>query len=122
MKDVVNNTSWHLARGAKLDFNNAAVLAFSEVMSDYSNLGRFQLSLYDTGRYMRLDSAAQRALNVLKQRTDANDNFSLYGLMNYGRTVMARRLLKVGKLDSCAFNPSAVSRSSLTLKVTFRSG
>ena len=44
---------------------------------------------------MRLDSAAQKALNVMKQRTDANDNFSLYGLMSRGRTAMARRLLKV---------------------------
>lgn len=68
-------------------------------MSDSDSFGKFQLSLYDTGRYMRLDSAAQRALNVLKQRTDANDNFSLYGLMNKGRTVMARRLLKVRQLS-----------------------
>eukprot|EP00884_Botryococcus_braunii_P018503 jgi/Botrbrau1/5336/Bobra.0346s0010.1 len=44
---------------------------------------------------MRLDSAAQRALNVMKQRTDANDSFSLYGIMNRGRTAMAKRLLKV---------------------------
>ena len=73
----------------------AAVLAFSDVTADSSNFGKFQLALYDTGRYMRLDSAAQRALNVMKQRTDANDNFSLYGLMNRGRTAMARRLLKV---------------------------
>ena len=43
---------------------------------------------------MRLDAAAQRALNVLRQRTDANDSFSLYGLLNRGRTVMAKRLLK----------------------------
>lgn len=56
---------------------------------------KWSLSLYDTGRYMRLDAAAQRALNVLKQRTDANDSFSLYGLMNRGRTSMAKRLLKV---------------------------
>lgn len=43
---------------------------------------------------MRLDAAAQRALNVLRQRTDANDSFSLYGLLNRGRTAMAKRLLK----------------------------
>lgn len=71
------------------------MLAFSEVTADGSNFGKFRLSLYDTGRYMRLDSAAQRALNVMKQRTDANDSFSLYGLMNKGRTAMARRLLRV---------------------------
>lgn len=84
------------------------MLAFSEVTADSSNFGKYQLSLYDTGRYMRLDSAAQRALNVMKQRTDANDNFSLYGLMNRGRTAMARRLLRVS-----AAPPSVVAENLL---------
>ena len=70
-------------------------MAFSEVMADSSALGRFSLELYDSGRCMRLDAAAQRALNVMRQRTDANDAFSLYGLMNRARTAMAKRLLKV---------------------------
>ena len=73
----------------------AAVLAFSEVMADASALGKYSLALHDTGRAMRLDAAAQRALNVLPQRTDANESFSLYGLLNRGRTTMARRLLRV---------------------------
>jgi DNA mismatch repair protein MSH2 len=73
----------------------AAVIAFSELMALDSGHRKWALSLYDSGRYMRLDAAAQRALNVLKQRTDANDTFSLYGLMNRGRTTMAKRLLKV---------------------------
>ena len=74
---------------------DAGVMAFSEVMADSSALGRFSLELYDSGRCMRLDAAAQRALNVMRQRTDANDAFSLYGLMNRARTAMAKRLLKV---------------------------
>ncbi len=73
----------------------AAVIAFSDVMAVDSGHRKWSLALYDTGRYMRLDAAAQRALNVMKQRTDANDSFSLYGLMNKGRTAMAKRLLKV---------------------------
>lgn len=73
----------------------AAVLAFSEVMAEASSLGKYALALHDTGRAMRLDAAAQRALNVLPQRTDANESFSLYGLLNKGRTTMGRRLLKV---------------------------
>lgn len=77
-----------------LTFACAAVIAFSEVMADASQHGKYALSLYDAGRCMRLDAAAQRALNVLPQRTDANDSFSLYGLLNRGRTTMARRLLK----------------------------
>ena len=72
------------------------MLAFSEVLADADNHGKFALSLYDMGRYMRLDAAAQRALNVMKTKLDANDSFSLYGLMNRARTTMGKRLLKVG--------------------------
>ena len=74
---------------------HAAVLAFTEVMADRDMHGKYSLELYDMGRYMRLDAAAQRALNVLKSKTDANDNFSLYGLLNRARTAMGKRLLKV---------------------------
>ena len=76
----------------------AAVLSFTEVMADSGNLGHFTLGLHDMGRYMRLDAAAQRALNVMKSRSDANDAFSLYGLMNRCKTVMGKRLLKVRPL------------------------
>ena len=72
-------------------------MAFSEVLSDISNHGKYSLSLYDMGRYMRLDAAAQRALNVMKTKFDANDNFSLYGLMSRARTSMGKRLLKASK-------------------------
>lgn len=75
--------------------DRAAVLVFTEVMADRDMHGKYSLELYDTGRYMRLDAAAQRALNVLKSKTDANDNFSLYGLLNRARTAMGKRLLKV---------------------------
>ena len=74
------------------------MLSFTEVMADSGNLGHFTLGLHDMGRYMRLDAAAQRALNVMKSRSDANDAFSLYGLMNRCKTVMGKRLLKVSPL------------------------
>lgn len=73
----------------------AGVMAFSEVLADVGNHGKYSLSLYDVGRFMRLDAAAQRALNVMKTKFDANDNFSLYGLMSRARTSMGKRLLKV---------------------------
>ena len=73
---------------------SAGVMTFSEVLSDISNHGKYSLSLYDMGRYMRLDAAAQRALNVMKTKFDANDNFSLYGLLSRARTSMGKRLLK----------------------------
>lgn len=74
----------------------AAVLAFSEVLADKGAHGKYSLSLYDSGRYMRLDAAAQRALHVVRGRGDANDSFSLTGLLNKGRTPMGKRLCKVG--------------------------
>ena len=93
----------------------AAVIAFSELMAIDSGHHKWNLSLYDTGRYMRLDAAAQRALNVMKQRTDANDTFSLYGLMNKGRTPMAKRLLKVLSLtwpSACSSIPPFIGTGS----------
>lgn len=48
---------------------------------------------------MRLDAAAVRALNVLKSKTDASDTFSLFGLLNRGKTPMGKRLLKVQQLE-----------------------
>ena len=77
----------------------AGVLSFGELLADSSGHGRWNASLYDTGRFMRLDAAAQRALNVLKQRGDANESASLYGLLNRARTAMAKRLLKVAILS-----------------------
>lgn len=74
------------------------VIGFSEVLADATNHGKYSLSLYDMGRFMRLDAAAQRALNVMKTKFDANDNFSLYGLMSRARTTMGKRLLKVSYL------------------------
>jgi len=78
----------------------AGVLAFSDVTVDPSNFGRFSLSLYNSECFLRMDSAALQALNVMPQRVDVNDNFSLYGLMNRGKTAMSRRLLKVCRLGA----------------------
>jgi len=73
----------------------AGVLAFSDVMVDPSNFGRFGLCLYNCECFLRMDNAALQALNVMPQRVDVNDSFSLYGLLNRGKTAMSRRLLKV---------------------------
>ncbi|GFR44787.1 hypothetical protein Agub_g6119, partial [Astrephomene gubernaculifera] len=78
----------------------AAVVSYSEVMAEAAAAsggcsgGRYSLSLYNPGCYMRLDATAQRALNVLPTRQDANATFSLYGLLNRCRTAMGKRRLK----------------------------
>ncbi|CAH1436241.1 unnamed protein product [Lactuca virosa] len=49
-------------------------------------------------KYMRLDSAAMRALNVMESKTDTNKNFSLFGLTNRTCTAsLGRRLLHLWK-------------------------
>ncbi|MEW5305591.1 MAG: hypothetical protein WDW36_008123 [Sanguina aurantia] len=72
----------------------AAVIAYSELLADGSAHGKHSLGLYDPGSYMRLDATARKALNVMPSKGDANVTFSLYGLMNRGRTAMGKRLLK----------------------------
>ncbi|XP_050237712.1 DNA mismatch repair protein MSH2 [Mercurialis annua] len=71
-----------------------ALLCYAELLADESNYGNYTLREYNLDSYMKLDSAAMRALNVLESKTDANKNFSLFGLMNRTCTAgMGKRLL-----------------------------
>ncbi|KAF1867075.1 hypothetical protein Lal_00049503 [Lupinus albus] len=71
-----------------------ALLLYTELLADESNYGNYTLRRYNLDSYMRLDSAAMRALNVLESKTDANKYFSLFGLMNKTCTAgMGKRLL-----------------------------
>ncbi|KAI3688849.1 hypothetical protein L2E82_46728 [Cichorium intybus] len=70
------------------------LLSYTELLADENNYGNYQISQYNLNNYMRLDSAAMKALNVMESKTDANKNFSLFGLMNRTCTAgMGRRLL-----------------------------
>lgn len=70
------------------------LLSYAELLADESNYGNYTIHRYNLDSYMRLDSAAMRALNVLESKTDANKNFSLFGLMNRTCTAgMGKRLL-----------------------------
>ncbi|KAJ4961582.1 hypothetical protein NE237_021492 [Protea cynaroides] len=71
-----------------------ALLSYAELLSDESNYGNYTIRRYNLDSFMRLDSAAMRALNVLESKADANKNFSLFGLMNRTCTAgMGKRLL-----------------------------
>ncbi|KAD1443141.1 hypothetical protein E3N88_42819 [Mikania micrantha] len=71
-----------------------ALLSYAELLSDENNYGNYTISQFNLNSFMRLDSAAMRALNVMESKTDANKNFSLFGLMNRTCTSgMGRRLL-----------------------------
>ncbi|KAL9243343.1 hypothetical protein vseg_017242 [Gypsophila vaccaria] len=71
-----------------------SLLSYADLLSDETNYGNFSIKPYNLHSFMRLDSAAMRALNVMESKTDANKNFSLFGLMNRTCTVgMGKRLL-----------------------------
>lgn len=71
-----------------------ALLNYAELLSNESNYGNYTIRRYSLNSYMRLDSAAMRALNIMESKTDANKNFSLFGLMNRTCTAgMGKRLL-----------------------------
>ncbi|XP_062116924.1 DNA mismatch repair protein MSH2 [Humulus lupulus] len=73
-----------------------ALLSYTDLLADESNYGNYSIRRYNLDSYMRLDSAAMRALNVLESKTDANKNFSLFGLMNRTCTAgMGKRLLNM---------------------------
>ncbi|CAJ2634896.1 unnamed protein product [Trifolium pratense] len=73
-----------------------ALLSYADLLADESNYENYTLRRYNLDSYMRLDSAAMRALNVLESKTDANKNFSLFGLMNRTCTAgMGKRLLNM---------------------------
>lgn len=87
VRDLVSG--FELAPGAL-----GLLLSYAELLADESNYGNFTIQRYNLDSYMRLDSAAVRALNVLESKTDANKNFSLFGLMNRTCTAgMGKRLL-----------------------------
>lgn len=70
------------------------ILSYAELLADESNYGNYTVKQYNLNSYMRLDSAAMRALNVMESKSDANKNFSLFGLMNRTCTAgMGKRLL-----------------------------
>lgn len=81
------------------DFEHAlsslgALLSYVELLADETNYGNYTIQKYNLDSYMRLDSAAMRALNVLENKSDSNKNFSLFGLMNRTCTAgMGKRLL-----------------------------
>lgn len=87
VKDLL--ASFELAHGAL-----GCVVSYADLLADESNYGSYIIRRYNLDSYMRLDSAAMRALNVMESKTDANKNFSLFGLLNRTCTAgMGKRLL-----------------------------
>ncbi|VAH15542.1 unnamed protein product [Triticum turgidum subsp. durum] len=71
-----------------------ALVSYAELLADDTNYGNYTIEKFNLDRYMRLDSAAVRALNIVEGKADVNKNFSLFGLMNRTCTAgMGKRLL-----------------------------
>lgn len=71
----------------------AALIKYLGLMSQTNNFGRFELLQHDLSQYMRLDSSAMKALNLMPGPRDGSKTMSLFGLLNKCKTVAGTRLL-----------------------------
>lgn len=71
----------------------AALIRYLGVMSDPSNFGEYRLYQHDLSQYMKLDSSALKALNLMPGPKDGAKTMSLYGLLNHCKTPIGSRLL-----------------------------
>ena len=63
------------------------------LMTHPDSFNRFELIQHDLGQYMRLDSSAMKALNLMPGPRDGVKTMSLFGLLNHCKTVAGTRLL-----------------------------
>ncbi|KAJ3315920.1 MutS-like protein [Boothiomyces sp. JEL0838] len=71
----------------------AATISYLSLLDDESNLNAYTLSNHNLSQYMKLDSAAVKALNLTPAPNEGNKNMNLYGLLNRCQTSQGSRLL-----------------------------
>lgn len=81
-----------------LDMKNAmsalsCLISELELLANDENIGNFTIFKYDLSQYMRLDSAATQALNLVPNPRDPTQKYNLYGLLNKCKTTIGSRKL-----------------------------
>ncbi|XP_056014068.1 DNA mismatch repair protein Msh2-like isoform X2 [Ostrea edulis] len=71
----------------------SAVINYLELLSNEDYFGQFTLGSFDFQQFLKLDSAAVRALNLFPNTSDGNKSQCIFGIMNRCRTVQGERLL-----------------------------
>ena len=72
----------------------ACLIRRLDLLSDEQNMGNTELAQSHLSKYVRLDAAATKALNLLPYDKRAHRNASLLGLLDHCKTKMGRRLLE----------------------------
>ena len=76
-----------------LTFN--ILFLFTQLLSNEENFSQFKLSAFDLSQYMKLDSSAVRALNLMPNAAEGGNKCqSIYGLLNKCRTGAGQRMLQ----------------------------
>lgn len=71
----------------------SALIKYLGVLQDSASFGQFQLYQHDLSQFMKLDSAALKALNLMPGPRDGAKTMSLFGLLNHCKTAVGARLL-----------------------------
>lgn len=100
MGRLVDAENGELSWSAQVELNQevamaaaSALLKYLDLKSNTRDYGKYKLIKHDLSQYMRLDSSALRALNLMPSAQDGSKSMSVYGLLNKCKTVAGSRLL-----------------------------
>ncbi|CAL8085454.1 unnamed protein product [Calicophoron daubneyi] len=91
-------TSGYKTNGKELDAKGGlmclgAIIKFLDLKADDANANAFSIDTFNLENFVRLDTAAVRALHLLPGPDDKNRYQSVYGVLNNCRTAQGQRLL-----------------------------